>query len=129
MYLGIDCGTQGTKALVLDAGSGQVLGAGWSGGYGRQVRVAHGSGIVTTYSHMSAIAAAPGETVRQGQVLGYVGSTGLSTGPHLHFEVLMNGRAVDPMSVRLTTRQQISGAERPAFNARLKRLLAIGAKA
>ncbi len=127
-HSGIDFGAAWGSPVVA-AAEGQVLGAGWSGGYGRQVRVAHGSGIVTTYSHMSAIAAAPGETVRQGQVLGYVGSTGLSTGPHLHFEVLMNGRAVDPMSVRLTTRQQISGAERPAFNARLKRLLAIGAKA
>lgn len=126
-HAGIDFGAAWGSPVVA-AAEGQVVGAGWSGGFGRQVRVAHGSGIVTTYSHMSGIAAAPGEMVRQGQVLGYVGSTGLSTGPHLHFEVLMNGRPVDPLQVRLQTRQQISGPERQAFNARLKQLLSIGEK-
>ena len=128
MHAGIDFGASWGSPVVA-AAEGVVVGAGWSGGYGRQVQVAHGSGIVTTYSHMSGLAASLGDTVRQGQVIGYVGSTGLSTGPHLHFEVRVNGQAVDPMQVQLQRRQQIRGAERQAFNARLKQLMAIGGKA
>ena len=93
------------------------------------MQVAHGGGIVTLYGHMSGIAASAGQMVRQGQVIGYVGSSGLSTGPHLHFDVKVNGRAVDPMSVRMQSRNVISGPQRQAFNARLKQLMAIGAKA
>jgi len=125
MHSGIDFGARWGSPIVA-AADGVVSGAGWSGGYGRQVRLAHDSGVMTTYSHMSGIAASPGETVRQGQVIGYVGSTGLSTGPHLHFEVRVNGRAVDPMQVQLQRRRQISGPQRQAFNARLKQLMAIG---
>ena len=128
MHAGIDFGAAWGSPIVA-AADGVIVGSGWSGGYGRQVQLAHGSGIVTTYSHMSATTASAGETVRQGQVIGYVGSTGLSTGPHLHFEVRVNGQAVDPMQVQLQRRQQVSGAQRQAFNARLKQLLAIGAKA
>jgi len=128
MHSGIDFGAAWGSPIVA-AADGQVAGAGWSGGYGRQVRLVHDGGIVTTYSHMSGIAASPGETVRQGQVIGYVGSTGLSTGPHLHFEVLVDGRAVDPMQVQMQRRQQISGDQRQAFKARLRQLKAIGRKA
>jgi murein DD-endopeptidase MepM/ murein hydrolase activator NlpD len=124
-HAGIDFGAHSGSPIVA-AADGMVVGAGWAGGYGRQVRVAHGGGIITTYSHMSGIAAGPGTPVRQGQVIGYVGSTGLSTGPHLHFEVRVNGRAVDPTQVRLQSQPVISGPERQAFNARLKQLMAIG---
>jgi murein DD-endopeptidase MepM/ murein hydrolase activator NlpD len=113
---------------IVAAADGQVVGAGWSGGYGRQVRVAHGGGVTTSYSHMSNIAAAPGMAVRQGQVIGHVGSSGLSTGPHLHFEVRVGGQAVDPLSVRLASRRVIEGQELAAFKARLKQLLSIEQK-
>ncbi len=73
---------------IAAAADGRVVSAGWHGGYGRLVAVMHGGGIETLYGHMSRIAAQPGELVRQGQVIGYVGSSGLSTGPHLHYEVL-----------------------------------------
>jgi murein DD-endopeptidase MepM/ murein hydrolase activator NlpD len=124
-HSGIDFGAAWGSPIVA-AADGTVVGAGWTGGYGRQVRVAHDGGIMTTYSHMSQIAAAPGTPVRQGQVIGYVGSSGVSTGPHLHFEVRVGGRAVDPLSVRLATRPVMEGRELAAFKARLKQLLAIG---
>ena len=89
-HAGIDFGAAWGSPIVA-AADGQVVGAGWSGGYGRQVRIVHEGGLMTTYSHMSAMVAQPGAEVRQGQVIGYVGSSGLSTGPHLHFEVHEGG--------------------------------------
>jgi murein DD-endopeptidase MepM/ murein hydrolase activator NlpD len=112
---------------ILAATDGQVAGAGWAGGYGRQVRIDHPGGLATTYSHMSRIAAQPGQMVRQGQVIGYVGSTGFSTGPHLHYELYRGGVPVDPMSVKFTQRAQLSGADLAGFRARLRSLL--GARA
>ena len=103
--------------------AGRVLSAGWSGGYGRQVRLSHGEGLATTFSHMSRIAAAPGSLVQAGEVIGYVGSTGLSTGPHLHYEVYKNGKAVNPMAARMIGESAMGREERHAFNARLRALL------
>jgi len=108
---------------ILAATDGQVTRAGWAGGYGKQVRINHAGGLATTYSHMSGIVAQPGQMVRQGQVIGYVGSTGLSTGPHLHYEMYHRGVPVDPMSVRFTQRSQLSGADLAGFRARLRSLL------
>ena len=71
--------------------------AGWLGGYGNLVVIDHGNGLATAYGHQSSLAVGTGQTVSQGQVIGYVGSTGHSTGPHLHFEVRVNGAAVDPL--------------------------------
>ncbi len=128
MHSGVDfSGRYGSP--IVAAADGEVVVAGWAGGYGRQVQVRHAAAVVTTYSHMSSIAAAPGQPVRQGQVIGYVGSTGISTGPHLHFEVRVDGRAVNPLGVKLQTTAAISGAELKAFKAQLKELLAIGRKA
>ena len=118
----------GAGSAVVAAADGQVVGAGWTGGYGRQVRVAHGGGVVTSYSHLSGIAASPGTPVRQGQLIGYVGSSGLSTGPHLHFEVRVNGRAVNPLAARLVRRPVLDGAELARFKARLKQLQSIPTK-
>ena len=128
MHRGIDFGARwGTP--IHAAADGQVTRAGWAGGYGRQVRLAHASGLATSYSHMSSLAVEPGTLVRQGQLIGYVGSSGLSTGPHLHYEVLRGGVAVNPMNVRFTVAQR--GADPgaiAAIKARLKELLGVGLK-
>ena len=123
MHRGLDFrASYGTPILAV--ADGRVSGAGWAGGYGRQVRLTHSNGIATSYSHMSRIAVSPGGRVRQGQVIGYVGSTGLSTGPHLHFETYRNGGHVNPRSVRFVGRAQLSGGELASFRSRLSRLLA-----
>ena len=126
-HSGIDFGAR-WGSPILAAADGQVTAAGYSGGYGRQVRIAHEGGMMTTYSHMSSILASPGLPVRQGQVIGYVGSSGLSTGPHLHFEVRRNGRPVNPMTARLVSRPVFEGPQLAAFKARLKEMLAIPMK-
>jgi len=109
---------------IVAAADGRVSSAGWHGGYGNQVRIMHAGGIETTYGHMSRIASWAGEAVRRGQVIGYVGSTGLSTGPHLHYEVLRNGRPVNPLSVKMASGPaQLEGAKLHAFHDELRKLL------
>jgi murein DD-endopeptidase MepM/ murein hydrolase activator NlpD len=93
-HAGLDLAAAAGTPIVA-AADGKVVSAGWSGGYGQAVEIAHAGGIETKYGHMSRIAAYAGEIVRRGEVIGYVGSTGLSTGPHLHFEVMKNGRPVN----------------------------------
>jgi murein DD-endopeptidase MepM/ murein hydrolase activator NlpD len=127
LHRGIDFGAS-TGTPIVAAADGQVAMAGWAGGYGRQVRIAHAGGMATSYSHMSEIVAEPGAQVRRGQLIGYVGSSGLSTGPHLHYEVHRGGQAVNPLSVRFTNAPAIDGAEIAAFKARLKALLSVGSK-
>ena len=75
---------------------GVVDSAGWRGGYGQAVEIDHGKGVQSRYAHMSRMAVYPGQAVKRGDVIGYVGSTGLSTGPHLHYEIRINGAAVNP---------------------------------
>ncbi|KUR73129.1 hypothetical protein AQZ52_03275 [Novosphingobium fuchskuhlense] len=105
---------------------GHVQYAGWHGGHGNYVRLEHGGGIATGYGHMSRIAVSPGAMVRRGQIIGYVGSTGLSTGAHLHYEVYRGGQTVDPMSVRMIQRRQAADPRQvAAFRARLQALLAV----
>ena len=127
MHRGIDFGARYGSPIVATA-DGQVSRAGWAGGYGQQVRIAHGGGILTSYSHMSRLVVAPGTIVRQGQLIGYVGSTGLSTGPHLHYEVYRGGVAVNPMGVKFASRSLLEGEQLERFKARLARLMAVGTK-
>lgn len=126
-HAGLDIGA-GWGSPIVAASDGRVVGAGWAGGYGRQVQIAHGGGMVSSYSHMSEIAAAAGSFVRRGQVIGYVGSSGLSTGPHLHFEVRHNGTPVNPLGVRFVAAAVADPNLADAVQARLKALLAIGVK-
>jgi murein DD-endopeptidase MepM/ murein hydrolase activator NlpD len=81
---------------VRATGTGTVIGAGWSGGYGRMVEIDHGNGLTTRYGHLSEIVVQVGQTVKIGHVVGRMGSTGRSTGPHLHYETRVDGEAVDP---------------------------------
>jgi murein DD-endopeptidase MepM/ murein hydrolase activator NlpD len=96
LHPGIDIGV-GMGTPIHAAASGRVIVAAYSGGYGNLIVIDHGNGLATAYAHQSSMAAGVGEQVAQGQVIGYVGSTGFSTGPHLHFEVRVNGSPVDPM--------------------------------
>ncbi len=102
---------------------GVVAFAGWHGGHGNMVKLAHMGGLGTGYAHMSRIAVAPGARVAQGQVIGFVGSTGLSTGPHLHFEVYRGGMAVNPASVSFASTSLLEGAQLEAFRARLSAIV------
>ena len=126
-HAGVDFGANWGSPIVATA-DGQVSAAGWSGGYGRQVRIWHGGGITTTYSHMSEIVASAGSLVRRGQLIGYVGSSGLSTGPHLHYEVLRDGRPVNPLGVRLASAPVVDTHLAEAVRMRLKALLSVRTK-
>ncbi|MEL7199404.1 MAG: M23 family metallopeptidase [Pseudomonadota bacterium] len=108
-----------TGTPIVAVTDGRVTGAGRMGGCGIAVRLNHGGGLETRYCHMSRMAVSRGQQVRRGQVIGYVGSTGLSTGPHLHYELYRNGRAVNPASVRYVTRAALSGSELLKFKKQL----------
>ncbi len=97
MHEGVDIGA-GSGTPISAAASGSVIYAGWMGGYGNLVVIDHGGGLSTAYAHQSSFAVGSGTHVSQGQVIGYVGCTGRCFGPHLHFEVRVNGGAVDPLS-------------------------------
>lgn len=96
MHAGIDLASP-TGTPIYATADGVVDRAEWFGGYGNMVEIDHGKGVATRYGHMSRIAAHPGERVKRGELIGYVGSTGRSTGSHLHYEVRIDGRAVNPV--------------------------------
>lgn len=111
-HSGVDWGApRGTP--IMAAGSGTIEEAGRHGGYGRYIRIRHSNGYKTAYGHMHAIATGikKGVRVRQGQLIGQVGSTGMSTGPHLHFEVLVNNRHTNPMKLRVPRGRQLNGRQ------------------
>jgi murein DD-endopeptidase MepM/ murein hydrolase activator NlpD len=126
-HAGVDIGARWGSPIVA-AGDGQVVGTGWAGGYGRQVRIAHAGGLLSSYSHMSEIVAQPGSFVHAGQLIGYVGSSGLSTGPHVHYEVKLGGRPVNPLGIRFTGAPMVNTQLAGAVKARLKTLLSVGVK-
>ncbi|MEW6640864.1 MAG: M23 family metallopeptidase [Pseudomonadota bacterium] len=123
MHTGVDWATAyGTP--IFASGNGVVEKAEWSGGYGKYIRIKHPNGYETAYGHMSAYAKGmePGKRVRQGQVIGFVGSTGLSTGAHVHYEILVNGRFVDPMRVKLPRGRSLDGTLLAGFEQERDRL-------
>ncbi len=124
MHSGVDFGAS-HGAPIYAVTDGRIAYAGRKGGYGNFVQVNHSGGLATGYGHMSRIAARAGQMVRRGQIIGYVGSTGLSTGPHLHYELYRGGRAINPLSVQFTSRAQLSGADLANFRAKLNRLKSV----
>jgi len=110
MHTGVDwAAPMGTP--IYASGNGTVEKAGWESGYGKYIRLKHNNGYETAYGHMTAFARGmePGVRVRQGQVIGFVGSTGQSTGPHVHYEILVNSRFVDPMRIKLPRGRVLDG--------------------
>jgi murein DD-endopeptidase MepM/ murein hydrolase activator NlpD len=108
MHTGIDLHGESGDPVRATA-DGTVTTAGWSGGYGRMVDVDHGNGLTTRYGHLSSVAVRVGQSIRTGQIIGKVGSTGRSTGPHLHYETRLRGRVVDPQRF-LRAGQWLDGA-------------------
>ena len=96
---GTDIGASyGSAIYAADSGTVVRSSDGWNGGWGNYVMIDHGNGMQTLYAHMSSRAVSVGQTVSRGQTIGYVGSTGMSTGPHLHFEMYINGSRIDPQT-------------------------------
>jgi murein DD-endopeptidase MepM/ murein hydrolase activator NlpD len=123
MHTGVDWATAyGTP--IFASGNGVVETAGWEGGYGNYVKLKHNNGYETAYGHMSAFAKGleVGKRVRQGQVIGFVGSTGQSTGSHVHYEILVNGRFVDPMRIKLPRGRSLDGPLMTGFEKERDRL-------
>jgi murein DD-endopeptidase MepM/ murein hydrolase activator NlpD len=126
MHTGVDyAAPRGTR--IYAAGDGVVAQAGWKAGYGRWIAIRHANGYETGYAHQSKFADGirPGVRVKQGQVIGYVGSTGFSTGPHLHYEVRVNGRQVNPLKIRLRRGKELSGEQLVAFQSERDRIDAL----
>jgi murein DD-endopeptidase MepM/ murein hydrolase activator NlpD len=123
MHTGVDWATAyGTP--IFASGNGTVEVAGLEGGYGKYVKLKHNNGYETAYGHMSAFAKGleVGKQVRQGQVIGFVGTTGQSTGPHVHYEILVNGRFVDPMRIKLPRGRSLEGPLMTSFEKERDRL-------
>ncbi len=118
MHKGIDFGVPvGTP--VMAAGAGTVIFEGWSNGYGRFMKISHGNGYSTAYGHLSRFASGlhVGSHVRQAQVIAYSGNTGLTTGPHLHYEIAINNQQVNPLKVKIAQGRKLAGKDLRAFQA------------
>ena len=123
MHTGVDLASK-TGTPIYASGDGVVEKAQWVSGYGKYVQLKHVNGFETAYGHMSRIADGmkPGAKVRQGQIIGYVGSTGNSTGPHLHFEIKVNGRFVDPLSVKLPRDKSLAAQYDASFSQTIEQI-------
>jgi murein DD-endopeptidase MepM/ murein hydrolase activator NlpD len=123
MHKGVDFGAP-TGTPIYAAGDGVIEEAGRKGGYGNYVKLRHNKTYATAYGHASRIAKGirPGVHVRQGQIIAYVGSTGASTGPHLHYEIIAGNAQVNPSGVKFRTGQQLGGKEYAAFRKNVKQV-------
>lgn len=123
MHQGVDFGAP-TGTPIFAAGSGVVHEVGFKGGYGRYILIRHNNGMETAYAHMSRFSNRlyKGAKVNQGEVIAYVGSSGRSTGPHLHFEVHINGRQVNPLNVKMPTGRVLEGAQLAQFKSGQSRI-------
>ena len=123
MHKGVDFAAP-TGTPIYAAGNGRVVVAGRNGGYGNYVRIRHTGEYSTAYAHMLRFAngIAPGRRVSQGQVIGYIGTTGRSTGPHLHYEVLRDDAQINPMSVKQAPNSQLAGADLKRFQQEVERI-------
>jgi murein DD-endopeptidase MepM/ murein hydrolase activator NlpD len=129
MHTGVDwAAPAGTP--IYAAGNGVIEKEGWESGYGKFILIRHNNGYETAYGHMTAFARGvdEGTRVRQGQVIGFVGSTGLSTGTHVHFEIRINGRFVDPMRIKLPRGRELAGPMLASFEKERERLDGIMAR-
>ena len=123
MHKGVDfAAPSGTP--IYAAGDGVIEKAGRQGGYGNYIRIRHNGELKTAYAHMSRFAKGmtPGKRIKQGEVIGYVGSTGASTGPHLHYEVLVNGGQVNPRGLNLPTGETLKGEDMRLFQAHVRQI-------
>jgi murein DD-endopeptidase MepM/ murein hydrolase activator NlpD len=123
MHKGVDfAAPSGTP--IYAAGAGRVVSAGRNGGYGNYIRLRHSGEYSTAYAHLSRFAKGirAGSRIQQGQVIGYVGTTGRSTGPHLHYEILRNDAQINPLSVRQPPNTQLAGADLERFRAEVGRI-------
>jgi len=129
MHTGVDWAAP-TGTPIFAAGNGVIEKEGWESGYGKFILLRHHNGYETAYGHMSAFARGTheGKHVRQGQVIGFVGSTGLSTGSHVHFEIRINGRFVNPMRIRLPRGRELHGKMLARFEQERKRIDSIVAR-
>ncbi|HEY3641964.1 MAG TPA: M23 family metallopeptidase [Xanthobacteraceae bacterium] len=130
LHTGVDWGAP-YGAPIFASGNGEIESIGPEGGYGKYIRIRHSNGYETAYGHMSAFARnlQEGSHVRQGQVIGYVGSSGLSTGPHVHYEILINGRFIDPMKVKLPRGRILEGPLLASFDEQRDKLEQVLARA
>jgi murein DD-endopeptidase MepM/ murein hydrolase activator NlpD len=130
VHTGVDWGTP-YGSPIFASGNGEIEKIGLEGGYGKYIKIRHANGYETAYGHMSAFARNldEGSHVRQGQVIGYVGSTGLSTGPHVHYEIMINGRFIDPMKVKLPRGRVLEGPLLGSFEEQREKLDQVLARA
>lgn len=128
MHAGVDFAAQ-EGTTVKAAGDGEVVEAGWNGDYGNYIRIRHQDGYETAYAHLSAMHVEVGDLVLQGERIGEVGSTGLSTGPHLHYELLHNGRHLNPLSATGKTIAPLDGQQLVAFQRQVSQFEMLAAAA